>query len=84
MHQGLLDAFVPKQYQASYLYMIDKLNQFPFSSGWDRRTVRTAGYAPQMYKVFSLLTSYESLFYCGERLEDLIYRRLDAEWLSAA
>ncbi len=81
MHQGLLDAFVPKQYQASYLYMIDKLNQFPFSSGWDRRTVRTAGYAPQMYKVFSLLTSYESLFYCGERLEDLIYRRLDAEKL---
>ena len=33
-HQGLLDAFVPKRYQPSYLYIIDKLSQFPFSRGW--------------------------------------------------
>ena len=46
VHKSLLDAFVPKAYQDSYLYIIDKLNQFPFSYGWNRRTVRTAGYGP--------------------------------------
>lgn len=79
LHQGLLDAFVPQSLQASYLYIIDKLNQFPFSYGWNRRTVRTKGYGLQMYKVFHLLTVYERLFYCGERLEDFILGRLDEE-----
>ncbi len=79
VHKGLLDAFIPKAYQDSYLYIIDKLNQFPFSYGWDRRTVRTAGYGPQGRLVFSLLTVYERLFYLGDRLEDYIYRRLDEE-----
>jgi len=81
VHKGLLDAFVPKKYQDSYLYIIDKLNQFPFSYGWSRRTVRTAGYGPQIRLVFSLLTVYEKLFYCGDKLEDFIYKRLDAEKL---
>ena len=79
VHKGLLDAFVPKVYQDSYLYIIDKLNQFPFSYGWNRRTVRTAGYGPQGRLVFSLLTTYEKLFYLGDRLEDYIYRRMDEE-----
>lgn len=79
VHKGLLDAFVPKAYQDSYLYIIDKLNQFPFSYGWNRRTVRTAGYGPQGRLVFSLLTTYEKLFYLGDRLEDYIYRRMDEE-----
>ncbi len=79
VHKGLLDAFVPKAYQDSYLYIIDKLNQFPFSYGWNRRTVRTAGYGPQGHLVFSLLTTYEKLFYLGDRLEDYIYRRMDEE-----
>jgi len=81
IHKGLLDAFVPKKYQDSYLYIIDKLNQFPFSYGWNRRTVRTLGYGPQIRLVFSLLAAYEKLFYCGDKLEDFIYRRLDAEKL---
>ncbi len=79
--KGLLDVFVPKQFQESYLYIIDKLNQFPFSTGWNRRTVRTASYAPQAWRVCSLLMAYERLFFCGERLEDFIYRRLDEEKL---
>lgn len=79
VHKALLNAFVPSEYQESFLYIIDKLNQFPFSYGWYRRTVRTAGYGPQMHLVFSLLMTYEKLFYCGTSLENLIYRRLDAE-----
>ena len=81
MHQALFDVFVPKKYQESYLYIIDKLNQFPFSYGWSRRTVRTAGYGPSVRRAFSLLMSYEKLFYCGENLEDIIYRRFDEEKL---
>lgn len=81
VHKGLLDAFVPAKYQKSYLYIIDKLNQFPFSRGWERRTVRTASYGPQIRLAFSLLVSYEKLFYCGDRLEDYIYKRLDAQKL---
>ncbi|MCI8578857.1 MAG: DUF4132 domain-containing protein [Lachnospiraceae bacterium] len=80
-HKALLDAFVPKGYQDSYLYIIDKLNQFPFSRGWARRTVRTAGYGPQIRQVFTLLQAYERLFYCGDRLEDVILNRLDPEKL---
>lgn len=81
VHKGLLDVFVPERYQESFLYMIDKLNQFPFSYGWNRRTVRTAGYGPQISRVFSLLTVYEKLFYFEGRLEDYIYKRLDEEKL---
>lgn len=79
VHKGLLDTFVPENYQESYLYIIDKLNQFPFSYGWNRRTVRTKGYGPQISLVFSLLTTYEKLFYFDGRLEDYIYKRLDEE-----
>lgn len=81
VHKGLLDTFVPENYQESYLYIIDKLNQFPFSYGWNRRTVRTKGYGPQISLVFSLLTTYEKLFYFDGRLEDYIYKRLDEEKL---
>ncbi len=78
-HQALLDTFVPKAYQESYLYIIDKLNQYPFSRGWARRTVRTAGYGPQIRQVFQLLEIYERMFYCGDRMEDVILNRLDPE-----
>lgn len=81
VHKGLLDAFVPEKYQKSFLYIIDKLNRFPFSYGWNRRTVRTVGYGPQIHLAFSLLTDYEKLYYCGENVEDIIYRRLDEEKL---
>lgn len=33
-HQAILDVFVPKAYQESYLFVIDKLNRFPFTNGW--------------------------------------------------
>lgn len=81
VHKGLLDAFVPENYQESYLFIIDKLNQFPFSYGWNRRTVRTAGYGPQASLVFSLLAVYEKLFYFEGRLEDYIFKRLEEEQL---
>lgn len=80
-HQPLLDAFVPKKYQESYLFIIDKLNQFPFSRGWGRRTVRTAGYGGQVSQMFRVMAAYEKLFYVGENLEDYILRNLGEEKL---
>lgn len=46
-----------------------------------RRTVRTADYSPQVLKVFELLRAYERLFFCGEKLENYMLRRLDEEKL---
>ncbi len=76
-----LDGFVPKEFQESYLYVIDKMNRFPFPRGWSRRSIRTAGYGPQIRQVFSLLLTYENLFYLEGRLEDYILKRLDQEKL---
>ncbi|MCI8417753.1 MAG: DUF4132 domain-containing protein [Lachnospiraceae bacterium] len=80
-HKGLLRAFVPKAYDKSYLYIIDKLHQFPFTRGWARRSVRTKSYWPQIQQMFQILTAYEKLFYCEERLEDVMLGRLSAEKL---
>lgn len=82
LYGGLLDTYVPKQMQPSYLYLIDKLNQFPYTRGWYRRSVRTAGYGPHMWKAFVLLHAYEKLFYCGMELEKVILRKLEPEVLS--
>ena len=76
-----MDAYVPRDMQPSFLYIVDKLNRFPYSKGWNRRTVRTAGYGPQMNTAFWLLSVYERLFYCGTKLEDVILRRLEPEVL---
>lgn len=81
VHQGLLDAFVPKERQASYLYIIDKLNQFPYSRGYYRRTMRTAEYWPSVPKMFAILRAYEKLFYIGENLETYILKQKDPEML---
>lgn len=79
--RGLTEAFVPKEYRESFLYMVDKLNRFPFSWGWNRRTVRTADYGPSARQAFSLLTAYENLGFCGVPVEDYILRRMDEETL---
>ncbi len=81
IHQPLLDAFVPKAYQESFLYIIDKLNQFPFTRGWNRRTIRTAGYGGQIALVFQIMSAYEKLFYAGDKLEDYILGNLSEEKL---
>lgn len=81
VHGGILDAFVPKDYQDSYLYIIDKLNRFPYSTGYSRRTVRTRGYGPQMRRAIGLLNTYERIFYCGGDISRLMLRQLEPEML---
>ena len=43
--------------------------------------MRTHAYWAYVEKAFTLLNAYEKLFYCGDNLEDFIYRRLDEEKL---
>lgn len=79
--RDLLKIFVPEEYRSSFLYIIDKLNQFPFSYGWNRRTVRTKDYRPSVRQAFSILKAYENLQYCKVSVEDYIYGRMDEETL---
>ena len=60
---GLLKFFVPEEFAESFLYIVDKLNRFPFSVGWNRRTVRTARYGPCVRQAFLILMAYENLGY---------------------
>ena len=77
----LTEAFVPQAYRESFWYIIDKLNQFPFSWGWHCRTVRTLDRGPSARQAFSLLTAYENLGFCGVPVEDYLLRRMDEEKL---
>lgn len=43
--------------------------------------MRTAAYGPQIRRIFELLSAYERLFYCGEQLEEFIYRKMTEEEL---
>ncbi len=81
---GLLKFFVPEEFAESFLYIVDKLNRFPFSAGWNRRTVRTARYGPCVRQAFLILMAYENLGYCKVPVEDYIYGRLDEETLDYA
>ncbi len=82
--RDLVKIFVPEEYTESFLYIIDKLNQFPFSYGWNRRTVRTKKYGPSVREAFSILRAYDNLMYCKVPVEDYIYGRLDEETLDYA
>ncbi len=81
VRQPLINVFIPKAYQESFLYIIDKLNQFPFTRGWGRRSIRTAGYGGQIVLMFQIMEAYEKLFYIGDKLEDYILRNLSEEKL---
>ena len=82
--RGLVNFFVPEELTESFLYIVDKLNRFPFSSGWNRRTVRTAQYGPCARQAFFILAAYENLRYCKVSVEDFIYGRMDPETLDYA
>ncbi len=80
----LVGFFVPRELTESFLYIVDKLNKFPFSAGWNRRTVRTASYGPCARQAFFILAAYENLGYCKVSVEDFIYGRMDPEILDYA
>lgn len=75
---GLLTIFVPEQYQKSYLYIIDKFNQFQYSMGWYRRSVRSASYICAE-KILEELLAYSDLFLYDIDLEGLLLGKVADE-----
>ena len=60
-HQALLDVFVPQGYQRSYLYIIDKINQFPFTRGMGRRCANCFLWATVFVDFFTFKDVLESV-----------------------
>lgn len=77
--KAFVTALLPKEYQASFFYIIDKLNQFPFSSGWQRRTVRSANYRYCVREAFAVLKAYDNFSWNHVSVEDFLYGRLNEE-----
>lgn len=77
----LVEYFIPKEYQGDYYYIIDKSNQFQYSSGTDRRSVRSSEYKIDYYEVFRLIKDYYlfGIYECN--LADYITNRLPEEKL---
>lgn len=54
----LVDCYVPKESQNVYYGAIDKVNQFQYSIGYSKRTVRTKSYIKNLKIIFSLLNDF--------------------------
>lgn len=80
-YKRVLEAFVPTEYRRAFLHIIDRLNQFQFSSGMSRRTMRTRRYRPHLDTIPTLLLRYSELSYYGVGLDDLLRERLEEEKL---
>ncbi len=57
-YKKLVDYFVPKEFQKDYYGILSKFNQFQYSKGYNRRSVRTKNYAPHLEHAFHLMRSY--------------------------
>lgn len=77
----LVQAFVGREYQEDFYAIIDKQNQFPFSKGFYRRTVRSEKYAPFIEDTFWLLRDYRSLDFYGGSLEKYLRNDMPEEYL---
>jgi len=66
-YSKLVDLFVEEDYRKDYYYIIDKMNQFPFTKGMGRRALRSSEYAPWFQTIFELLSSYKTfqLYQCS-------------------
>ncbi len=77
--KAFVAALLPEEYHASFFYIIDKLNQFPFTSGWQRRTVRSADYRLCIRQAFSVLKAFDDFAWSNASVDDFLYNRLSEE-----
>lgn len=77
--KAFVSALLPEEYRASFFYIIDKLNRFPFTSGWQRRTVRSADYKLCIRQAFSVLKAFDNFAWSNASVEDFLYNRLSEE-----
>jgi hypothetical protein len=79
--EDLLTIFVPEQYRESYLYIIDKLNEFQYTVGWSRRSLRAQSYVPWIPYMFKLLNRMGRLFLYETDLSGLLLGQVEDEHL---
>nr|WP_308626095.1 DUF4132 domain-containing protein [uncultured Eisenbergiella sp.] len=80
-YKKLTELYTGKEFAGDFYYIIDKLNQFPYSYSIYRRTVRTKSYFPSLEHVFRLLYAYKVLQFYECSLEDYLLDRLPEEKL---
>ena len=80
-YKKLTELYAGKEFAGDFYYIIDKLNQFPYSHSIYRRTVRTKAYFPSLKHVFRLLYAYKVLQFYECSLEDYLLDRLPEEKL---
>lgn len=80
-YSKLSELYVGKKYLEDFYYIIDKLNQFPYTEGMYRRTVRTKHLLPQIGHVFILLNKYRVLQFYDCTIEEYLQNKLTEEKL---
>lgn len=80
-YKKLLEIYIRKEDRENYLYIIDKLNQFPYTKGYGRRTVRTKKYLPSINHMFLLLKDYRMLSFYNCTVAEFIANKLSEERL---
>lgn len=80
-YKELVNLYVREKDREDYYYIIDKLNQFPYSHGMYRRTVRTKAYFPNMENLFTLLKDYRTFQFYDCTMEDYLLDKLPEEKL---
>lgn len=78
-YKQLVHAFVDTAYITEFYTILDKQNQFPYTRGINRRTVRSKEYGPFIEASFQLLRDYRTLDFYGGSLEKYIRNELSAE-----
>lgn len=71
-YRGVVEAFVPKEYEEDYYRIIDKLTSFPYTRGMNRRTVRSREYEPWVPKFLELLNAYKVQNFCEETVYSVL------------
>ncbi|MCI8453381.1 MAG: DUF4132 domain-containing protein [Lachnospiraceae bacterium] len=69
---GLVDVCVPKGQQEEFYYALDEMNQFQFTAGWYRRSVRSKSYVAFVRPSVWLLWAYSRLDFYGGSLAKLL------------
>ncbi len=76
---GLVAVCVPKEQQEEFFYALDEMNQFQFTAGWYRRSVRSKSYVPFVQPAIRLMWAYSRLDFYGGSLAKLLTGEVEPE-----
>ena len=73
---NVINLMVPEEFRDDFYHIIRKRNQFTYSYGYNRRSVRTSDYGPYLEDFFHLLLSYADFGFWGTDVEGFIRDRM--------